>query len=73
MIVEVGKAYKIQDGRDCFCYLRDKNTFYFVVQPRMSQRYDTFTVDEQGVVIHNQDKATFGERILPFIPDSLEF
>ncbi|MBO5956733.1 MAG: hypothetical protein J6Q39_04185 [Bacteroidales bacterium] len=70
MRVEVGKAYKLQDGRDCFCYLRDKWIFYIVVQPPKSSRYDTFTVDEQGVVLN--DRKVFGERLLPFTGDVLD-
>lgn len=72
MIVEVGKAYKLQNGRDCFCYLRDGGKFYIVVQLPNEPRYNTFVVDEQGVVINDRDKTVVGERLLPFITDSLE-
>lgn len=76
MIVEVGKAYKLQDGRDCFCYIRDKikdkDVFYIVEQPPNAPRYNTFTVDEQGFVRNDIDKAVIGEQILPFTADSLE-
>lgn len=72
MIVEVGKAYKLQDGRDCFCYIKDKDVFYIVMQLPNELRYNTFTVDEQGFVRDDRDKAVIGEHILPFISDSLE-
>lgn len=71
MIVEVGKAYKLQDGRDCFCYLRDKGIFYIVVQPPNEPRYNTFTVNEYGTVMKAIDKEAFGESLLPFTVDSL--
>ena len=45
MIVEVGKAYKLQDGRDCFCYTKSADAFFFVTKLRNIPHYDTFTVD----------------------------
>lgn len=72
MIVEVGKAYKLQDGRDCFCYIKNGESFYIVEQPPNEPRYNTFTVDEQGFVRNDVDKAVVGERLLPFTADSLD-
>lgn len=72
MRVEVGKAYKLQDGRDCFCYTKSADAFFLVTKLRSIPHYDTFTVDEQGVVVNDIDKASFGERILPFTTDSLD-
>lgn len=72
MIVEIGKAYKLQDGRDCFCYTKSKYAFFIITKIPNMPHYDTFTVDEQGVVVNDREKIAFGERLLPFTVDSLE-
>lgn len=72
MIVEIGKAYKLQDGRDCFCYTKSADAFFIVTKLRNIPHYDTFTVDEQGIVVNDKEKIAFGENILPFTSDSLE-
>ena len=72
MIVEVGKAYKLQDGRDCFCYTKECGNFYIIVQPPDAPHYVTFVVNECGTVMKTIDKDVFGERLLPFTADSLE-